>query len=205
VCGELTRSSVYPSGQAQTIARLARGFDALDHGRPDEARTLFEDVRDLNQTPKFFMHWYWRTHAHVGLVHSWLHSAQIARARAEADELTNTARGIADPNLQALAWDARALVAMGESQLTDARECLDRALAALTRFEAPISAWRVHASASELYRRLGLAEEAAAHRERARAHITALAQSFAPEEPLRVAMLGAPSVRRVYEDVLEIG
>jgi tetratricopeptide (TPR) repeat protein len=205
VCGELTRSSVYPSGQAQTIARLARGFDALDHGRPDEARTLFEDVRDLNQTPKFFMHWYWRTHAHVGLVHSWLHSGQIARARAEADELTNTARRIADPNLQALAWDARALVAMGESQLTDARECLDRAFAALTRFEAPISAWRVHASASELCRRVGQAEEAAAHRERARAHITALAESFAPEEPLRVAMLSAPSVRRVYEDVLEIG
>ena len=205
VCGELMRSSVYPSGQAQTIGRLAGGFEALDHGRPDEARRLFADVRDLNQTPKFFLHWYWRAHAHVGLVHGWLQSAQIAMARAEADDLTNTARVIGDPNLQALAWDARALVALAESQLTDAGECLERAFAALARFEVPISAWRVHASASELHRRLGHTEQAAIHRARGRAHIAALAESFAPDEPLRVAMLRAPSVRRVGEDVLETG
>jgi tetratricopeptide (TPR) repeat protein len=205
VCDELTQRSVYPSGQAQAVARVAGGFDALDRGRPDEAHRLFEEVRDPNQTPKFFMHWYWRMHAHVGLVHACLQSAQIAKARVEADDLTNTASGIGDPNLQALAWDARALVAMAESQLTDARECLDRALTALSRFETPISAWRVHASASELHRRLGQSSEAVAHRELARAHIAALADSCAPEESLRAAMLSTPSVRRVCEDVLEIG
>jgi DNA-binding winged helix-turn-helix (wHTH) protein/tetratricopeptide (TPR) repeat protein len=205
VCSELMRRSVYPSGQAQTIARLAGGFDALDHGRPDEARRLFTDVRDRNQTPKFFLHWYWRTHAHVGLVHAWLQSAQIGRARAEADDLTNTARGIGDPNLQALAWDACALVAIAESQLTEAGECLERAFAALARFEVPICAWRVHATASELHRRLGQTEQAAVHRQHARSHIAALAESLAPDEPLRAAMLRAPSVRRVDEGVVEIG
>jgi DNA-binding winged helix-turn-helix (wHTH) protein/tetratricopeptide (TPR) repeat protein len=202
VCDELTRSSVYPSGQAATIGRLAAGFDALDHGRADEARKHFENVRDPAQTPKFFMHWYWRMHAHVGLVRARLQSAQLADAREEADGLTEAALGIGDPNLQALAWEASAQVAMAESHWTDARQCLERAFAALARFDVPISAWRVHATASELHRKVGESEEAAAHRDRARAHIAALAGSFAPDEPLRFAMLGAASVRRACEDVL---
>jgi DNA-binding winged helix-turn-helix (wHTH) protein/tetratricopeptide (TPR) repeat protein len=204
VCDELMRSSVYPSGQAQTIGRLAAGFDALDHGRWDEARRHFENVRDPTHTRKFFMHWFWRLHAHVGLVRAWLHSGQVANARVEADRLTETARGIDDPNLQALAWDASAHVAIAESHWSDARQCIDRAFAALARFDVPISAWRVHATASELYRKLGQSEEAALQRDRARAHVAALAESFAPEEPLRLAMLGAASVRRVCEDVLEL-
>jgi hypothetical protein len=53
-----------------------------------------------------------------------------------------------------------------------------------------------------LYRRLGQSEEAALQCERARAHLAALADSFAPQEPLRLAMLGASSVRRVREEVL---
>ena len=204
VCDELTRSSVYPSGQAQTIGRLAAGFDALDHGRWGEARRHFEAVRDPTQTPKFFMHWFWRMHAHVGLVRAWLHSGEIANARVEADRVTETARGIDDPNLQALAWEASAQVAIAESHWTDARQGIDRAFAAVARFGVPISAWRVHATASELYRKLGQSEEAALQRERALAHIAALAESFAPEEPLRLAMLGAASIRRVCEDVLEL-
>ena len=78
VCDELTRSSVYPTGQAKTIARVAAGFDALDHGRWDDARLQFEDVRNPHLTPKFFVHWYWRMHAHVGLVRAWLQSGRAA-------------------------------------------------------------------------------------------------------------------------------
>jgi DNA-binding winged helix-turn-helix (wHTH) protein len=204
VCEELTRSSVYPSGQALTLARLARGFDALDRGRWDEARARFEDVRDPDRTPKFFLHWYWRLHAHVGLVRASLHAGHLAHARVEADRLTEATSHIADPNLQALAWDACARVAMAESQWTDAAQCVDRACAALSRVDVPISGWRVHATSAELSRKLGQSEEAAIQRDRARTHLAALANSFAPEEPLRVALLDAVSVRRVYDGVLEM-
>src|SRR5262249_35151118 len=51
VCDELMRHSVYPTGQAQTIRRLAAGFEALDWGRNDEARRYFKHVRDPTQTP----------------------------------------------------------------------------------------------------------------------------------------------------------
>jgi hypothetical protein len=204
VCDELTRSSVYPTGQARTIGRVAAGFDALDQGRWDVARRQFEDVRDPHQTPKFFVHWYWRIHAHRGLVHAWLGAGHPAHARVEADRLMEAALGTGDPNLQALAWEARARVAMAESHWTDARQCIDRAFAVLARFDVPVSAWRVHATASELYRKVGPSEEAAGHRERARVMVTALAESFAPDEPLRIALLGAASVRRLCEDVFEM-
>jgi tetratricopeptide (TPR) repeat protein len=204
VCEELTRSSVYPTGQAQTIGRLAAGFDALENRRWDEARKRFEQVRDPNQTPKFFLHWYWRMHADIGLVHAWLHSRHLENARIEADRLMETALGIGDPNLRALAWDARAQVAMAESRTSEAIQYVDRAFTELARFDVPICAWRVHATASELYRKVGRLEEAAVQRERALAHIAALAESFAPEEPLRIAMLGAASIRRVREDVFEM-
>jgi hypothetical protein len=143
-------------------------------------------------------------HAHVGLVHAWLQAAQIANARIEADLLAEAALGIDDPNLQALAWDANAHVAMAESRFADAGQNIDRAFAALARFDVPICAWRVHATASELYRRIGRSEDAAIERERARAHIAALVESFAPDEPLRLAMLRAGAVRRVTEDVFEM-
>jgi hypothetical protein len=204
VCDELTRSSVYPSGQAQTIGRLAAGFDALDAGRWDEARRHFEDVRDPAKTPRFFLHWYWRMHAHVGLVRAWLQGGNLANARIEADRLSEAALDIDDPNLQSLGWDANAHVAMAESRFADAGQNIARAFAALARFDVPICAWRVHATASELYRRIGRSEDAAIERERARAHIAALVESFAPDEPLRRAMLRAGSVRRVSEDVFEM-
>src|SRR5262249_24315852 len=120
VCEELRRSSMYPTGQAETIGRLASGFEALDHRQWDKARQHFEEVRDPHQTPKFFIHWYWRMHAHIGLVRACLGSAHFADARIEADRLIETALKCADPNLQALAWEARAQVAIAESDWTQA-------------------------------------------------------------------------------------
>ena len=205
VCDELMRRSVYPTGQAQTIGRLAAGFEALDQGRHDEARRCFEHVRDPAQTPKFFLHWYWRLHAHVGLTRAWLQSGHLTNARREADRLTEAACATADPNLQALAWETGAQVSIAESNLSDARQFIAYALVALKGTDTPTSAWRVHGTAWDLYRRTGQLDEAAAHRASARAHIAALVESFQSDEPLRHALLDAAAVRRIREEELEVG
>jgi len=191
-------SSVYSTGQAKTIGRLAAGFRALDRGREDEARRCFEEVRDPAQAPNFFLHWYWRIHAHVGVTRAWLQSGQTANARVEADRVTEAALSTADPNLQALAWDTRARVAIAEANWSDAEQSIDNALAALTRFDMP-STWRVHGTAWDLYRKTGRDDTAAAHRAHARTHIFALANSFDADEPLRQAFLSAASVRRIRD------
>ncbi len=63
-----TREDV-PPAQLETIARLASGYIELEHGRYDQAARYFEEIRDCEVTPKFFLHWYWRMQAQLGLTH----------------------------------------------------------------------------------------------------------------------------------------
>jgi|SRR6476646_10374360 len=74
---------------------------------------------------------------------------------------------------------------------------IKEALAILDRFQIPTVAWRIHATAQELYQHLKKNKDAEMHRERAEAHILALANSFAPDEPLRQSFLDATPVRRI--------
>jgi DNA-binding winged helix-turn-helix (wHTH) protein/tetratricopeptide (TPR) repeat protein len=200
VCDELIRGSVYPTGQANAIGRLAAGFEALDQHRCDEARRCFEIVREPTATPKFFLHWYWRMHAQVGLTRAWLQSGNLANARHEAAHLIEAARSTADPNLQTLAWETSAQVAIAEENWDDATQSINRALAALKRAETPTSAWRVYATASDLDQRKGNLDSAAAYHASARAHVAALAESLEPDEALRRTLLNAPAVRRVTQE-----
>jgi len=200
VCRSLMRSSVYPTGQAKAIGQLAAGFEALCQGRHAEALQCFEDVRDPTETPTFFLHWYWRMRADVGLTHAWLRSKHVSRARLEARRLTEAALSTADPTLQALAWDTSAHVAIAETNWTDATHAIDKALAAVSRFDVPTCAWRVHCTAWDLYRKTGQPETAAAHLALARTHVSTLANSFDHDEPLRRIFLSAADVRRTDEE-----
>jgi tetratricopeptide (TPR) repeat protein len=204
VCTDLTRSSVYPTGQAKAIGRLAAGLDALDRRHYEEARRCLDEVRDPTQTPKFFIHWYWRLHAHVGLTRACLQSGDLTNARVEANRLREAALTTADPNLHALAWDMSAQIAIAETNWEHAKECVNHALGALARFDVPTCAWRVHGTAWDLYRKTGEPEEAAVHRTRARERILALVNSFEPHEPLQHALLSAQSVRLICEETVAI-
>jgi hypothetical protein len=82
-----------------------------------------------------------------------------------------------------------------------AREiALPRGLSTMEGFEVPLAAWRVHATAAELYRGGDNGESADHHSELTRATIVKLADSLAVEEPLRKTFLSAPSVRKVLEN-----
>jgi tetratricopeptide (TPR) repeat protein len=71
-----TREDI-PPAQLKTIARLASGCIELEHGRYDQAARYFEEIRDCEVTPKFFLHWYWRMQAQLGLTHVWLASGNL--------------------------------------------------------------------------------------------------------------------------------
>src|SRR5262249_51999828 len=154
--------------------------------------------RDPTVTPRFFLHWYWRIHAGIGLARAWLQSGHTPDARVEADGATEAALATADPNLQALAWETKARVAIAARDWSLAERSIESALAVVTRSEAPTSTWQVHGTAWDLYRKTGRGETAAAHRARARTHIAALVDSFEPGDPLRHGLLQAASVRRIH-------
>jgi len=186
----------YWKAQPGTIARVGAGFVELAQQNYDGAAEKFRQVLDPAITPKFFLHWYWRMTAQFGLSNAWLASGKLGAARTEADRFLESASSTADPNLQALAWELQARVAMAENDWPSAQANLSKGLALVERFEIPTVAWRVHATGADLYGRAKDETAADTHRARADAVILALANSFAPDEPLRHTFLAAAQLRQ---------
>jgi len=61
----------------------------------------------------------------------------------------------AEHTWQGLAWEMNARVAMAELDMTRAHDCVANGLSAMEGFEVPLAAWRVHATAFELYQNSG--------------------------------------------------
>jgi DNA-binding winged helix-turn-helix (wHTH) protein/tetratricopeptide (TPR) repeat protein len=187
----------YLARQPQTIARLAAAYVELERGRHDDASRYFEQILDPAITPKFFLHWYWRMNAQLGLSNVWLAAGRVSRARSDADRFLASALATAEPNLHALGWDVQARVSMAEKDWKAAEAYIEHGLVVLERFDVPTVAWRLHATRSELYRRLKNDEAAEAHRARAESVILTLANSFDGDEPLRHTFLAAAPIRRI--------
>jgi len=190
----------YLAGQPETISRIAAGLIALDRQEYDDAIENFRRVSHLEITTKFFLHWVWRMMAQLESSNALLLSGDIAHAGMAAREFFDSALSTADPHLQALAWELKTRVAMAENELKSAQEYIERSLAIVDKFEILIAAWQVHATAWQLRAHAGELETAEVHRERAESCILKIADSFAPEEPLRATFLAAVPVRRILHD-----
>src|SRR5262245_9466782 len=187
----------YPTGQPETIARLATGRLELALGRAADAARRFREILDPDVTPKFFLHWQWRIHARMGLCDAWLGLGQRKPARSEADELVAAASATDEPNLRALARDARARVAIGGNDWESAGVDVEAALALTREFEVPMTAWRVHATAADFFRRSRRTGDAEAHRASAEAIVRRLADSFAGGDSMPRSLLEAAAARAV--------
>lgn len=185
------------------LARLAAGYAALDNREYEVAMDYFKQACDPDVTSKFFAHRIWRMTAQLGLMDTWLQMGDIAKANHEADVFLKAALGTADPHLQALAWEMKTRVAMAQKDWVAASKYTEQALAIVEKFEVPVAAWQVHATAWELYGQKQDNEAAEAHRKRAEAEILALANSFDSNEPLRKTFLAAAQVRRILDGAVK--
>jgi len=191
--------SQYPTGQPKTIALVASGFAELDRGNYDDALACFRQVRDPKLTPKFFLHWFWRLIAQLGLSNTWLGSGNLALARQEAEAFLDSTLSTADPYLQALAWELNSRLAIAGLDWHQAQDCVQKGLAILKEFDVPVAAWQIHARARDLYIQAKDEETAETHRALAESHIVTIANSFSPDELLRKIFLAADPVRRILE------
>ena len=182
----------------RTVSRISAGNAALHQGRPGEALECLSPVRNPEITPKFFLHWHWRLHAQLGITEAQLLSGNLAKARREADLVLESAGSIAEPHMQALAWEIQARVTRAGNDRAAARECIRTALGIVDRFEIPVAAWQVHQTAGDLSAEEGDRETAGSHRARAQQIVMGLADSFEPGELLRESYLNAPPVRRIF-------
>lgn len=186
-----------PAGQIRTMAMVVTGFAALSCGGLDRALEVFSQVCARELRPRFFMDWYWRMFARLGLGQVLLVKGRAEEAAAEASALVTAAQASADPAFQAMAWRLQATIAMDRGDEDAAWTAVNQAFSLLHAYPAPLAAWRLHLTAFELHCRLGDGEAAAHHRARAAAVVTDLANSFAPGEPLRRILLESPGVRAI--------
>src|SRR5262249_3122843 len=155
LCDTVTNAATeYPTGQPQTIAKVATGYVQLGNRQYADAVQTFADVLDTKTTPKFFLHWYWRMNAQLGVSEAWQAAGKLRNARTEADRFFDAASSTSEPNLLALASDVQARVAMAEKNWKRAERHIESALTIVAKFDIPTTGWRVHATRSELCRRV---------------------------------------------------
>jgi hypothetical protein len=134
------------------------------------------------------------------LTEVWLGKKDLIRARQEVERFLNCATATAERTWQALAWEVNARVAIAEIDLKRAQDCVSRALVTMEGFEIPLADWRVHATAAEVSQRSEDMESIQRQREISRVAILKLANSLAPEDPLRKTFLSALSVSKILAE-----
>jgi tetratricopeptide (TPR) repeat protein len=198
LCDSVTHAATeYPTGQPQTIAKIATAYAQLANREYTDALQTFAHVLEPGTTPKFFLHWYWRMNAQLGLSDAWLGAGNLRNAQKEADRFLDMSSSTSEPNLLALASEIQARVAMAAKDWKRAERLIETALAIVAKFDIPPTGWRVHATRTDLARCVKDHAAAEQHRARAEAIVASLAESFDRDEPLRHAFLSSPRVRAI--------
>jgi DNA-binding winged helix-turn-helix (wHTH) protein/tetratricopeptide (TPR) repeat protein len=188
----LRRHTEEPPGQVRTIALVTLAFVEMESGQMDRAIQRFGRVCDRPVLPRFFLDWHWRLVAQLGLASARLAKGDLEPASEAAEALVKGASA-ADPALRSLAWELRARVSIAGKKMNDAKDCIQRALEALTRFDVPLSAWKVHATAA-------VCDTSSDHRARARGALAKLTGSLSESDPLRQSLVSAEPVRKILAD-----
>jgi DNA-binding winged helix-turn-helix (wHTH) protein/tetratricopeptide (TPR) repeat protein len=176
-------------GSAETA--LGNYEDALEH--------LLAARADMDR-PGPTCVWYWRMPLESALTELWLAKGDLAQARPQAEKLLAITLATAERTYQGLAWEVNARIAIASQQWNRTEECIRKALSAIEGYEVPLAAWRVHATAFELFRKSGDKNLAERHLAISRETIMKLANSLPVGEPLRRIFLSAPMIRGILGD-----
>jgi DNA-binding winged helix-turn-helix (wHTH) protein len=198
ICESATRSlgdSVSPPDQRFYLAMAGTAEVGLgNHERGLEHLSLAIQEMDRQMVMN---DWHCRLVVESALTELRLAKGDIVHARAQAERFLQAALATAERTYQAFAWEVNARVAMAESDLARAQDCIAKALSTMEGFEVPLAAWRVHATATELYTLVGNKKSAEHQRELSHATILKLANSLPAEHSLRKTFLSAPSVSKI--------
>jgi len=176
-------------GSAETA--LGNYEDALEH--------LLAARADMDR-PGPTCVWYWRMPLESALTELWLAKGDLAQARPQAEKFLAITLVTAEHTYQGLAWEVNARIAIAAREWNRAEGCIRKALSTIEGYEVPLAAWRVHATAFELFRKSGDKDLAERHLAVSRETIMKLANSLPAEEPLRQIFLSAPRIRRILGD-----
>lgn len=198
ICESIVPISVLPERRPwRRLALALAGSAEVALGNRRRALEHLSSARHEMDRQTVIFDWYTRMLIESALTDLWLAQGDIDRAQRHARQFLDAALSTAERTWQALAWEANARVASALDDLARAEECIAKALATMKGFEVPLAAWRVHATAADVFESLLDPASAERHRALSRATIFQLASSLPAETPLRETFLSAPLVARV--------
>jgi hypothetical protein len=157
---------------------------------------LLTTREDMDGT-KVIHDWYSRILLESALAEVHFAEGDLGKARTHADQFLDLTLGTAERTWQALAWTACAKVAVAEHDAERAESCITKAFTAADGFEVPLAEWQIAAAAAKHYEGLGKRDLADRHRDRSRVAILKLANSMAPNEPLRQTFLNSSQISEI--------
>jgi DNA-binding winged helix-turn-helix (wHTH) protein len=160
-------------------------------GNHERALERLSAARDEMNRQAVALDWHRRMQLESSLAELWIARQDLSLARPQAQRFLDATLSTEERTWQALAWETSARVALVESGTKRAEECIAKALSAIQGFEAPLAAWRVHATAAALYDREKNRELAQHHRDLSRATILSLADSLPQASSLRTTFLSS--------------
>jgi tetratricopeptide (TPR) repeat protein len=175
------------------------GAAAAGLGEYEVALERLLTVREEMDRQPQLLDWYWRLQQRWALAGLWLSRGELERAQAEAGRLVADACATEERTWQGLAWDLNARIALAGDDPQQARDLIERGLAAVHGVEAPVAAWQVHATAATVFEALGPPGSADLHRNSSRDTVLRLAASLEPYPASRQIFLTSPAVARVLD------
>ena len=198
LCRQIIESNArYLSGHPAAIVTIADAYSALYEADYERAMQSFAEMIERDCSPKFFLCWYWRMQAELGVSDAALRKGDVSKAREAADRFLQSALSTADPHLHVLAWNMKARVAMFDRDSLQAKTCVRAGLTVLEATAVPLAAWKLHETARQFHQQQGRNKLAAFHQMQAKTGVLAIADSFLPEEPLRASFLRSAPVQQV--------
>jgi hypothetical protein len=158
-------------------------------GQAEHAWHCFSAILQQLEHDPDVLEWIFQMPLRHALGEYWLSQAALEPARQEAKCLCELAAQPGERTYLALGKSALAKIALAEQQWEQAESELSQALAVLEGAEAPLAAWRVYATAAQLYEQRGRSMEARQYRTRSAAVRTQLADSLGNALELRQSLL----------------
>ena len=192
-----------PDGPLENFPRhfclLLEGAAAAGLGDDNVAlERLMTAGEEIDREPQLW-DWYWRLFQRWTAARFWLGKGELARASEEARLMVSGASATAERTWQGLAWEVSARIALAADNTRQAREYIERGLTAIGGVQAPVAAWQVHATASDVFDMAGEAGRAQSHRELSRHTILQLAASLETYDDLRQTFLTSRAVAKVLD------
>jgi DNA-binding winged helix-turn-helix (wHTH) protein len=169
------------------IALIFSGLSQAAMGHNAAANDLLlTAAREMESQPGI-LDWYWRLPLEWGMVGILISTGDLPAATARAERLCELAMQSDERTWQALAWEARARVAVAAGKAMEAVGHSVKALAICGATQVPLANWRVHAACAAAYRASGEMVQAKAHTRLGLAAGKQLAASL-PEGPRRLKL-----------------